>query len=214
MSTRLYVAGEVVVGDEAGERQDVGERRPVAEALEVGLERDAGAAHRVAALAADGDDGQVALVLGDLLGGEPDRVRVERRRRGRGRVVIEDDQALAALAPGQERVVLAAEDGREVGEDLVDLLGCTAATASVASWARLSFDAATNCIARVICLMFRTARDPPPDLALAGHWLSARKLSRNVVDRLVEGRRRARRSGPCVSPSSSRTVGRSVSRNR
>ena len=28
--------------------------------------------------------------------------------------------------------------------------------ASVASWARLSFDAATNCIARVICLMFLT----------------------------------------------------------
>ena len=29
--------------------------------------------------------------------------------------------------------------------------------ASVASWARLSLDAATNCIARVICLMFLTA---------------------------------------------------------
>jgi hypothetical protein len=28
---------------------------------------------------------------------------------------------------------------------------------SVASWARFSFDAATNCIARVICLMFFTA---------------------------------------------------------
>ena len=27
----------------------------------------------------------------------------------------------------------------------------------MASWARLSFDAATNCIARVICLMFLTA---------------------------------------------------------
>ena len=59
--------GEVVVGDQAGEREDVGERRPVAEALEVGVERDAGAAHRVAALAADGDDGEVAGVVGDLL---------------------------------------------------------------------------------------------------------------------------------------------------
>ena len=61
-------AGQVVVGDEAGERQHVGERRPVAEAREMGLDRDAGAAHRVAALAADGDDGQVARVLGDLAG--------------------------------------------------------------------------------------------------------------------------------------------------
>jgi hypothetical protein len=40
MSTGVR-AGEEVVGDEAGERQDVGERRPVAEAVEVGLERDA-----------------------------------------------------------------------------------------------------------------------------------------------------------------------------
>ena len=53
-------------------------------------------------------------------------------------------------------MVLAAEHGGEVGEDLVELLAYGRA-ASVASWARLSFDAATNCIARVICLMLRTA---------------------------------------------------------
>ena len=64
MSTRPYVPGEEVVGDEAGERQDVGEGRPVAEAREVGLERHAGPAHRVATLAPDRDDGEVASRAG------------------------------------------------------------------------------------------------------------------------------------------------------
>jgi hypothetical protein len=45
-------------------------------------------------------------------------------------------------------VVLVAEHRREVSEDLVQLLRI---------WARRSFEAATNCIARVICLMFLTA---------------------------------------------------------
>ena len=52
-------AGQEVVRDEARERQDVGEGRPVAEGREVRLERHAGPAHRVATLAPDRDDRQV-----------------------------------------------------------------------------------------------------------------------------------------------------------
>ena len=77
--------------------------------------------------------------------------------------------ALAALALGEQRVVLAAEHGREVGEDLVDLLARTAATRASRPGRACSFDAATNCIARVICLMLRTDADAAADLALAGH---------------------------------------------
>ena len=94
---------------------------PIAEAREVRLERHAGAAHRVAPLAADRDDREVARVLGDLAGREPDRVGVQRA----GEAAVgrdQHDEPLAALALGEQRVILAAEDGGEVGEDLVDLL--------------------------------------------------------------------------------------------
>jgi hypothetical protein len=108
------------VSVEPGERQDVGERGPVTVALEMGGDGDAGAAHRVAALAADGDNGQLAGMLRDLLGREANRVRVERP--GESAVAgHEHDQALAALAPGEQRMLLRAEDRGEVGEDLVDL---------------------------------------------------------------------------------------------
>ena len=106
---------------EPRERQHVREGRPVAEPGEMRLQRHAGAAHRVAALAADGHDGEVALVLGDLAGREPDRVGVERS----GEPAVrgdEHDQALAALAGREQRVVLAVEDGRQVREDLVELV--------------------------------------------------------------------------------------------
>ena len=53
---RRVGAGEEVVGDEARQRQDVRERRPVAEAVERGRDRDPRAAHRRVALAADGHD--------------------------------------------------------------------------------------------------------------------------------------------------------------
>ena len=78
----------------------------------MGLERDAGAAHRVAPLAADGDHAQVSGRLGDLACREPDRVRVQRA----GQAAIgrdQDDQPPAALAPDEERMVLAAEHGRD-----------------------------------------------------------------------------------------------------
>ena len=55
-------AGEVVVGDEAGEGQHVGEGRPVAEPREMRLDRHPRPAHRVATLAPDRDHGEVALV--------------------------------------------------------------------------------------------------------------------------------------------------------
>ena len=118
------------------------------------LQRHAGAAHRVAALAADGHDGEVAVVLGDLAGREPDRVGVERPASPRSVVM----RTIRRLPPSrrEKRVVLAVEDGRQVREDLVELLRVRP-RASVASWARLSLDAATNCNARVICLMLRTA---------------------------------------------------------
>ena len=53
-------ARQEVVGDEARQRQDVGEVGPVAEALERGRDGHAGAAHRGVALAADGHDLEVA----------------------------------------------------------------------------------------------------------------------------------------------------------
>ena len=60
------------------------------------------------------------------------------------------------VALREQRVLVLAEDGREVGEHLVELVARTGATGASTSWARLSFEAATNCIARVICLMLRT----------------------------------------------------------
>ena len=111
-------------------------------------------------------------MLGDLAGGEPDRVRVERAGQGRS-VVIRTIRRLPPSRSREQRVVLAAEHGREVGEDLVELLAVRAATASVASWARFSFDAATNCIARVICLMFFT--EPIRRRILAG-WPRVRAV--------------------------------------
>jgi len=112
--------GQEVLGDETGQRQDVGEGRPVAEPLEVGLHRDPRPAHRVAPLAADRDHGHVAAVLGDLLGGEPDGVRIE----GAGQTAIardQHDQSLALLASSEERVLVRPEHGGEVGDELVDL---------------------------------------------------------------------------------------------
>ena len=184
---------------------------PVAEAREVGLDRHAGAAHRVAALAADGDDREVARVVGDLAGGEADRVRVERA----GRAAIrgdEHDQALAALALGQERVVLAARGRRPGRRGPRRASRCTAARASVASWARLSFDAATNCIARVICLMFLTApmrRRISRWLAMAvvssGRMAGAVRLARRVAD--ARASRRPRSTRACTGLRAGRRLG-------
>ena len=95
---------------------------PVAEPAEMGVDRDARAAHGVAALPTDRHDRQVARVLGDLARREPDRVRVERS----GQAAVggdQHDQPLAALASDEERMVLAAQDGGQVGQDLVELLG-------------------------------------------------------------------------------------------
>ena len=91
--------------------------------------------------------------------------------------------------------------------------------ASVASWARFSLDAATNCIARVICLMFLTE----PIRRRMSRWLatwrlappaasSARKRRAEGVDRLVEARCRAvrsRRRAPSCRRSSVR-IGRAL----
>ncbi len=118
---RRVGAGEVVVGQETRERDHGRERRAIAEALERGGDGDACPAHRRVTLAADGDQREVALVRRDLLGGEADRVRVERA----GEAAIgrdEHDGARPALALGEQRMVVAAEHGREVRQDLVDLV--------------------------------------------------------------------------------------------
>jgi hypothetical protein len=89
-------AGFVLVRDETGQRQDVVDGWSVAEAREVGHDRHSGTTHGVAALAADGDHLQLALVLDDLLGDEAHGVGVERA----GQASIARDQHDQALAFG------------------------------------------------------------------------------------------------------------------
>jgi hypothetical protein len=113
--------GDEPVAHQPGQRQDVGEGRPVAEAGEMGFERDPSPAHRVAALAPDRDDGEVARIFGDLAGGKPDGVRVQRAREapvGRD----QHDQAPASLPLGEQGVLIAAENRGQVGQDLVELV--------------------------------------------------------------------------------------------
>ena len=118
----LVGAGKEVVGDEAGERQDLRERRPVAESVERGGDRDSRAAHRRGALASDGHDGQVAGGASDLAGRVADRIRVERAREAAvGRE--QDDEPTAAFTDvGQQRMVLGVQHRGGVREDLVELL--------------------------------------------------------------------------------------------
>ena len=91
--------------------------------VEVGLDR-ARRARRIASrpLRPTVTTVDVAGVLGDLAGGEPDDVRVERPGQRPRSVVISTISRLPPSRLGEERVVLAAEHGREVGEDLVELL--------------------------------------------------------------------------------------------
>ena len=153
-----------------GEGQHVGERRPVAEAGEVGVDRHAGAAHRVAALAPDADDRLVARVLGDLARDEADRVRVERA----GEAAVRRDQHEQTLALGrllQERVVLAAEDRRDVREDLVDLLAVRAGREGrVLGAPELRRRHELHGARDLLDVLGRV--DPPPDIPLASHGTS------------------------------------------
>jgi len=88
---------------------------------EVGDDRDPSPAHRVAALAADADQLQVPLVLHDFLGDEADHVGVERS--GQAPIARDQDhEPLALFAPAQERMLVAAEHGRKVSQDLVEEL--------------------------------------------------------------------------------------------
>ena len=64
-------------------------------------------------------------MVDDLPAGEADGVRVERA----GQAAVgrdQHEQALAALALGEERMVLGAEHRGQVGEDLVELLAVRA----------------------------------------------------------------------------------------
>ena len=91
--------------------------------------------------------------------------------------------------------------------------------ASVASWARRSFEAATNCIARVICLMLRTA----PMRRLMSRWLATAGLrmpprpGRNDCRNASTASSSVARSSSVrldLSAISVRMSGRSVSRKR
>ena len=195
-------AGQVVVGDEPGERQDVGERGPVAEALEVGLDRDAGAAHRVAALAADGDDARGRRACSVIcLGREPDRVRVERP----GQAAVGRDRGRSAACRPRA--------GRGAGAPR--RRGPSARSARTSS----SFSAYGRGVERRVLGALQLGRghelhrpgdlldvpdggDPPPDLALAGH--SRRGSSRGTRRSPRRAPSPARRSGSWSCPSSSR----------
>ena len=83
-------------------------------------------------------------------------------------MVIRTIRRLPPVAPDEQRMVVAIQDGGHVGQDLVELLAY-GRDASVASWARLSLLAATNCIARVIWLDVLDRADPASDVALTGH---------------------------------------------
>ena len=153
---RRVGAGQEVVRDQAGERQHVGERGLVAEAVEGG--RDGHAARGAWRRCPCGRRSRPA--------GRPWSRRSPARRTGsvlvlsdpaRPRSVVNSTmQAGATLAPREERMVLAPRAPPRRPRGPRPACRGTGRAWSVASWARLSFDAATNCIARVICLMFLT----------------------------------------------------------
>ena len=119
------------------------------------VHRDPGAAHRIAALAADRDDGEIATVVGDCLGRKADRVRVERPARPRSLVM----STISRFPPSRFARRGCSSPPRTVARSArtSSIFWLYGREESVASWARFSFDAATNCMARVICLMFLTA---------------------------------------------------------
>ena len=127
--------------------------------------------------------------LGDLLGREPDRVRVERP--GEAAVARhEDDEPLAALAPGEQRVLVAAEDDGEVGEDLVELLAVRPGMERRVLGA-LQLRRGDELHRPRDLLDVADRGYSPPDLALAGH-LGEEALA-ELAERLVELRLSARR---------------------
>jgi hypothetical protein len=71
-------------------------------------------------------------------------------------LVIRTISRLPSFAPAQERMLVAAETAARSAR-ISSSSSEYGRAASVDSWARRSLDAATNCIARVICLMFLDA---------------------------------------------------------
>jgi hypothetical protein len=161
-STWLYVPAR-----KSSVMSHVGEGGAIAEAREMGLERQVGPPQRVATLAADRDDGDVALVLEDLLEGEADRVRVQ----GAGEAPIggeDHEEPLAALVAGEERMGLRVEDRGEVGDDLVDLLAVRAGGERRVLGA-LELRRGDELHRPRDLLDVLDGADAPPDVALAGH---------------------------------------------
>jgi hypothetical protein len=123
----------------------------------------------------DRHNGQVALVVEDLLEREAGRVRVQRP--GEAAIRRDDhEEPPAALAPGQERVGLRVEDGREVGEDLVDLLAVGAAGERGVLGA-LELRRGDELHRPRDLLDVLDGADAPPDVALARHAASPAPLA-------------------------------------
>ena len=164
---RRVRAGQVIVGQQPRQRDDRCERRPVAVAIERGRDRHVGAAHGRVTLASDGDHLQVGLVLRDLLSREADGVGVERA----GQAAVggqQHDQARAARSLREQRVLGLAEHGREVGQDLVDLVGVRARLERRVLGA-LELRGSHELHRPGDLLDVAHGRDAASDLALAGH---------------------------------------------
>src|SRR3954447_2972917 len=118
---RAVCAVDVVVGDEPRQWQHGREVRPLAVSVERRRDRHMRTAHGRVALAADRNDLQIAGARGDLLRSAADDVRAQRA----GEAAIAREQhhePCAALALLKKRMLVSAEHGREIGQDLVDLV--------------------------------------------------------------------------------------------
>ena len=128
-------------------------RSPIA--LEVRRDRHVRAAHGRVALAADGDDLELAAVT-PMISSSAKRMMLVLSEPARPRSVVNSTirrvpPSRCASSGWSSPPRTAATSARTSSS-----LSLYGRAWSVASWARFSFEAATNCIARVICLMLRT----------------------------------------------------------
>jgi len=229
LGDRALRPGDEVVGHQAGQGQDVGERGAVTEALEMGRDRHPGAAHRVAPLAADRGHLEIAGVFRDLAGDETDRVGVQRP--GEAAVAGHDHDEAVVLATEvpvrQERVVGPAEHRREVRDDLVERLAIGAGgERGLLRTPQLGGCDELHRPGDLLDVLGRS--DPAPDLALARHCsVPPTSAGGSSLPRSAQARK-LRRKASIASPSavamssvrvlpaasSVRISGRSVSRNR
>ena len=131
------------------------------------LDRDAGAAHRVAALAADGHDARSPGC--SVISRAAKRIVFVFSGPARPRsVVISTIRRLPPSRSAEQRVVLAAQDGGEVGEDLVELLAVRPRGERRVLGA-LQLRRGHELHRPGDLLDVPDGADPPPDIALASH---------------------------------------------